>query len=165
MLLTGLYQPQSGEILLDGKPVSGEQPEDYRKLFSAVFTDVWLFDQLLGPEGQPANPQLVEKWLAQLKMAHKIELSNGRIVNLKLSKGQKKRVALLLALAEERDIILLDEPINAIDAEGVSVIRDAIRALMDDERIIIIACHDKEEMEYMADTVLHMSEGRLEEEA
>ena len=38
-------------------------------------------------------------------------------------------------------------------------------ALMDDERIIIIACHDKEEMEYMADTVLHMSEGRLEEEA
>ncbi len=109
MLLTGLYQPQNGEILLDGKPVSGEQPEDYRKLFSAVFTDVWLFDQLLGPEGQPANPQLVEKWLAQLKMAHKLELSNGRIVNLKLSKGQKKRVALLLALAEERDIILLDE--------------------------------------------------------
>ena len=42
-------------------------------------------------------------------MAHKLELSNGRIVNLKLSKGQKKRVALLLALAEERDIILLDE--------------------------------------------------------
>ena len=42
---------------------------------------------------------------------------------------------------------------------------DAIRALMDDERIIIIACHDKEEMEYMADTILYMSEGRLEEGA
>jgi ABC-type siderophore export system fused ATPase/permease subunit len=74
MLLTGLYQPQSGEILLDGKPLSAEKPEDYRKLFSAVFTDVWLFDQLLGPEGQQANPALVEKWLAQLQMSHKLEL-------------------------------------------------------------------------------------------
>lgn len=60
MLLTGLYQPQSGEILLDGKPVSGEQPEDsYRKLFSAVFADVWLFDQLLGRRVNPLT-QLIE---------------------------------------------------------------------------------------------------------
>lgn len=109
MLLTGLYQPQSGEILLDGKALSAEKTEDYRKLFSAVFTDVWLFDHLLGPEGQQANPALVEKWLAQLQMSHKLELQDGKILNLRLSKGQKKRVALLLALAEERDIILLDE--------------------------------------------------------
>lgn len=93
MLLTGLYQPQSGEILLDGKALSAEKPEDYRKLFSAVFTDVWLFDRLLGPEGQQADPALVEKWLAHLQMSHKLELQDGKILNLKLSKGQKKRVA------------------------------------------------------------------------
>ena len=81
------------------------------------------------------------------------------------SLGMRQRLGIAAAIMGKPDIILLDEPINAIDAEGVSVIRDAIRALMDDERIIIIACHDKEEMEYMADTVLHMSEGRLEEEA
>lgn len=97
MLLTGLYQPQAGEILLDGKALSAEKPEDYRKLFSAVFTDVWLFDRLLGPEGQQADPALVEKWLAHLQMSHKLELQDGKILNLKLSKGQKKRVALLLA--------------------------------------------------------------------
>ena len=56
-----------------------------------------------------ADPALVEKWLAHLQMSHKLELQDGKILNLKLSKGQKKRVALLLALAEERDIILLDE--------------------------------------------------------
>lgn len=76
------------------------------------------------PEGKTANPQLVEKWLDQLKMGHKLELSNGRILNLKLSKGQKKRVALLLALAEERDIILLDEwAADQIHTSAVSFIR------------------------------------------
>ena len=83
----------------------------------------------------------------------------------KYSLGMRQRLGIAAAIMGSPELILLDEPINAIDAEGVSVIRDAIRALMDYERIIIIACHDKEEMEYMADTVLHMSEGRLEEEA
>ena len=77
----------------------------------------------------------------------------------------RQRFVIPAAIMGKPDIILLDEPSIASDAEGVSVIRDAIRALMDDERIINIACHAKEEMEYMADTVLHMSEGRLEEEA
>ena len=52
MLLTGLYQPVSGQILVDGQPLAADKPEAYRKLFSAVFTDVWLFDRLLGPQGE-----------------------------------------------------------------------------------------------------------------
>ncbi|WP_250215188.1 ATP-binding cassette domain-containing protein, partial [Escherichia coli] len=163
MLLTGLYQPQSGEILLDGKPVSGEQPEDYRKLFSAVFTDVWLFDQLLGPEGKPANPQLVEKWLAQLKMAHKLELSNGRIVNLKLSKGQKKRVALLLALAEERDIILLDEWAADQDPHFRREFYQVLLPLMQEMGKTIFAISHDDHYFIHADRLLEMRNGQLSE--
>ncbi|EFD4920439.1 ATP-binding cassette domain-containing protein [Escherichia coli] len=163
MLLTGLYQPQNGEILLDGKPVSGEQPEDYRKLFSAVFTDVWLFDQLLGPEGQPANPQLVEKWLAQLKMAHKLELSNGRIVNLKLSKGQKKRVALLLALAEERDIILLDEWAADQDPHFRREFYQVLLPLMQEMGKTIFAISHDDHYFIHADRLLEMRNGQLSE--
>ncbi len=163
MLLTGLYQPQSGEILLDGKPVSGEQPEDYRKLFSAVFTDVWLFDQLLGPEGKPANPQLVEKRLAQLKMAHKLELSNGRIVNLKLSKGQKKRVALLLALAEERDIILLDEWAADQDPHFRREFYQVLLPLMQEMGKTIFAISHDDHYFIHADRLLEMRNGQLSE--
>lgn len=163
MLLTGLYQPQSGEILLDGTALSAEKPEDYRKLFSAVFTDVWLFDRLLGPEGQQANPALVEKWLAQLQMSHKLELQDGKILNLKLSKGQKKRVALLLALAEERDIILLDEWAADQDPHFRREFYQVLLPLMQEMGKTIFAISHDDHYFIHADRLLEMRDGRLSE--
>ena len=163
MLLTGLYQPQSGEILLDGKALSAGKPEDYRKLFSAVFTDVWLFDHLLGPEGQQANPALVEKWLGQLQMSHKLELQDGKILNLKLSKGQKKRVALLLALAEERDIILLDEWAADQDPHFRREFYQVLLPLMKAMGKTIFAISHDDHYFIHADRLLEMREGKLSE--
>ena len=163
MLLTGLYQPQSGEILLDGRALSAEKPEDYRKLFSAVFTDVWLFEQLLGPEGQQANPALVEKWLAHLQMSHKLELQDGKILNLKLSKGEKKRVALLLALAEERDIILLDEWAADQDPHFRREFYQVLLPLMQEMGKTIFAISHDDHYFIHADRLLEMRDGRLSE--
>lgn len=163
MLLTGLYQPQSGEILLDGTALSAEKPEDYRKLFSAVFTDVWLFDRLLGPEGQQANPALVEKWLAQLQMSHKLELQDGKILNLKLSKGQKKRVALLLALAEERDIILMDEWAADQDPHFRREFYQVLLPLMQEMGKTIFAISHDDHYFIHADRLLEMRDGKLSE--
>jgi putative ATP-binding cassette transporter len=163
MLLTGLYQPQSGEILLDGTALSAEKPEDYRKLFSAVFTDVWLFDRLLGPEGQQANPALVEKWLTQLQMSHKLELQDGKILNLKLSKGQKKRVALLLALTEERDIILLDEWAADQDPHFRREFYQVLLPLMQEMGKTIFAISHDDHYFIHADRLLEMRDGKLSE--
>jgi putative ATP-binding cassette transporter len=163
MLLTGLYQPQSGEILLDGKPMNAEQPEDYRKLFSAVFTDVWLFDQLLGPEGKQADSALVAKWLEHLQMSHKLELENGKILNLKLSKGQKKRVALLLALAEERDIILLDEWAADQDPHFRRDFYQVLLPLMQQMGKTIFAISHDDHYFIHADRLLEMRNGQLSE--
>jgi putative ATP-binding cassette transporter len=163
MLLTGLYQPQSGEIVLDGKALSAEKPEDYRKLFSAVFTDVWLFDRLLGPEGQQANPALVEKWLGHLQMSHKLELQDGKILNLKLSKGQKKRVALLLALAEERDIILLDEWAADQDPHFRREFYQVLLPLMKEMGKTIFAISHDDHYFIHADRLLEMRDGTLSE--
>lgn len=163
MLLTGLYQPQSGEILLDGKALNAEKPEDYRKLFSAVFTDVWLFDHLLGPEGQQADPALVDKWLAHLQMSHKLEFQDGKILNLKLSKGQKKRVALLLALAEERDIILLDEWAADQDPHFRREFYQVLLPLMQEMGKTIFAISHDDHYFIHADRLLEMRDGKLSE--
>ncbi|SFQ95765.1 putative ATP-binding cassette transporter [Enterobacter sp. kpr-6] len=163
MLLTGLYQPVSGEILIDGNAVAAGKPEDYRKLFSAVFTDVWLFDQLLGPEGKAADPLLVEKWINQLQMAHKLELKEGKILDLKLSKGQKKRVALLLALAEDRDIILLDEWAADQDPHFRREFYQVLLPLMQEMGKTIFAISHDDHYFIHADRLLEMRNGQLSE--
>lgn len=163
MLLTGLYQPVSGQILLDGQPLSAEKPEDYRKLFSAVFTDVWLFDRLLGPEGQQAKPELIAQWLERLKMGHKLQLDNGKILDLKLSKGQKKRVALLLALAEERDIILLDEWAADQDPHFRREFYQVLLPLMQEMGKTIFAISHDDHYFIHADRLLEMRNGKLSE--
>lgn len=163
MLLTGLYQPASGQILLDGEPLAADKPEDYRKLFSAVFTDVWLFDRLLGPGGKAANPALVGQWMEYLKMTHKLQLDNGRIVDLKLSKGQKKRVALLLALAEERDIILLDEWAADQDPHFRREFYQLLLPLMQQMgKTVFAISHDDHYFQH-ADRLLEMRGGQLTE--
>nr|MBA2816653.1 hypothetical protein [Candidatus Pantoea persica] len=108
MLLTGLYQTQSGTLLLDGKPVGADALDHWRKHFSAVFTDVHLFERLIGREGVPVNLKLVQAWLERLKMQEKLKIEGNKILNLQLSKGQSRWLVMLLA-AEERDMLLLDE--------------------------------------------------------
>ena len=163
MLLTGLYQPVSGQILLDGQPLAAEKPEDYLKLFWAVFTDVWLFEHVLGPDGQQADPQLVDKWLTQLQMTHKVKLDNGRILDLKLSKGQKKRVALLLALAEERDIIMLDEWAADQDPHFRREFYQVLLPLMQQMGKTIFAISHDDHYFVHADRLLEMRNGQLSE--
>ncbi|MGB3253886.1 multidrug ABC transporter permease/ATP-binding protein, partial [Buttiauxella gaviniae] len=163
MLLTGLYQPVSGAIYLDGKKIDAGNQDDYRKLFSAVFTDVWLFDRLLGPQGEQANPELVTQWIERLKMSDKLELENGTILNLKLSKGQKKRVALLLALAEERDIILLDEWAADQDPHFRREFYQTLLPLMQQMGKTIFAISHDDHYFVHADRLLEMRHGQLGE--
>lgn len=163
MLLTGLYQPVSGEILVDGEPLAAAQPEAYRKLFSAVFTDVCLFDHLLGPQGEPADPALVAKWLDYLQMGEKLELEDGKILNLKLSKGQKKRVALLLAIAEERDILLLDEWAADQDPHFRREFYQVLLPLMQQMGKTLFAISHDDSYFVHADRLLEMRGGMLSE--
>lgn len=163
MLLTGLYQPTSGTLCLDGKPVDASDIESWRSLFSAIFTDVSLFDRVLGPGGQQADPERVAQWLTHLQMNKKLTLENGKILNLKLSKGQKKRVALLLAMAEDRDVIVLDEWAADQDPhfrrEFYQVLLPHIQQM---GKTVFAISHDDSYFIH-ADRLLEMRQGRLSE--
>ena len=79
----------------------------------------------------------------------------------KYSLGMKQRLGIAAAVMGSPDIILLDEPINAIDAQGVEEIKKLVKKLVSKDRIIIVACHDKEELEYLADEIIYMAKGRI----
>ncbi|EJA4990814.1 ATP-binding cassette domain-containing protein [Salmonella enterica] len=121
------------------------------------------YQTVLGPQGKPANPALVEKWLEHLKMTHKLELNDGRILNLKLSKGQKKRIALLLALAEERDIILLDEWAADQDPHFRREFYQVLLPLMQEMGKTIFAISHDDHYFIHADRLLEMRNGQLTE--
>ncbi|MFP9460087.1 multidrug ABC transporter permease/ATP-binding protein [Pectobacterium brasiliense] len=163
MLLTGLYTPVSGSLLLDNRPVTAETCEDYQKLFSAIFTDFHLFGQMMGPHGTEPDTALVDSWLDRLNMRHKLMLEKHQVMNLQLSQGQRKRVALLLAVAEQRDILLLDEWAADQDPQFRRVfyleLLPQLRAL---GKTIVAISHDDHYFEH-ADRLLEMHQGTLSE--
>jgi len=163
MLLTGLYQPVSGQILLDGEVIDAANSKSYRQLFSAVFTDVHLFDQLINDKGEPADPLKVQQWLERLKIQDKIKLAGNRVLDLNLSKGQSKRLALLLAIAEQRDILLLDEWAADQDPHFRRIFyRELLPWLKAMGKTVFAISHDDHYFLH-ADRLLEMREGKLNE--
>jgi putative pyoverdin transport system ATP-binding/permease protein len=107
-IITGLYVPEAGEIRLDGELITNKNRDDYRQLFSAVFADFYLFDNLLGLKGADLDEQ-AQEYLEQLHLQHKVKINNGTLSTTAVSQGQRKRLALLTAYLEDRPFYLFDE--------------------------------------------------------
>ena len=107
-ILAGLYVPEAGEIRLDGRTVADTNRDEYRQLFSAVFADFYLFENLLGLERSNLDTQ-AEEYLEQLHLQHKVKVRNGALSTTAVSQGQRKRLALLTAYLEDRPFYLFDE--------------------------------------------------------
>ena len=81
----------------------------------------------------------------------------------KYSLGMKQKLGIANAIMGEPDIIVLDEPINALDEASVEQVKRVLVELKKKDHLILIACHDKEELEYLSDEIIEMKEGRIVE--
>ena len=79
----------------------------------------------------------------------------------KYSLGMKQKLGIANAIMGEPDIIVLDEPINALDEESVSNIKQVLIDLSREDKLIIVACHDREELEYLCDVIFEMKDGSI----
>ena len=79
----------------------------------------------------------------------------------KYSLGMKQRLGIAAAIMEEPDIVILDEPINALDEAGAMLIRDILSELKQKGSLIIIDCHDTEELEFLSDEIYEIYECKI----
>jgi len=103
-LLAGLYQPSAGAIQLDGAPVTQAV---LREHVSVIFDAPYIFDRLYGwPD---ADPNMVNGLLADMGIGGRVQFADGRFSTVDLSTGQRKRLAWVVAMIEDRPILLLDQ--------------------------------------------------------
>jgi len=106
-VLTGLYLASSGRILVDDVEITLAELPAYHELFSAVFSDFYLFPKLYGL--RDVDPDRVRAMLRKFGLAGKTDYVDGQFTNLDLSTGQRKRLAMIVALLEDRPVYIFDE--------------------------------------------------------
>lgn len=163
-LILGLTDADEGEILFDGEDITGLPME--RRGFNIVFQDYALFPNLnvyknitYGLRNNPEVSSLreVEELIDLLGLREHL---HKRIEQL--SGGQKQRVALARTMVMKPKILLLDEPLSALDGVIKESIKDKIRQIARDYRLTtIIVTHDPEEALTLSDKVLIVNQGQI----
>lgn len=161
-LLLGLYQPDAGQLLLNGEAVRDEHLDDYRQLFSAVFSDYYLFDTLI--PGEAALTAEAQKYLERLEIAHKVSVRDGAFTTTDLSTGQRKRLALVHAYLERRPVMVLDEWAADQDPTFRRIFyTEILPDLKRQGKTLIVISHDDRYFS-AADRYIRLEEGRIVEE-
>ena len=108
MLLLGLFEPESGQIRLNGTQVTAENAEHYKQRFSAIFSDGYLFEDL-PPDSAWEMHDKAQNLLQRFGLPGHVVAEGGKFSTVALSSGQRKRLALVSAYLEDRPIYVFDE--------------------------------------------------------
>ena len=167
-MLGGFEDPTSGEIYLDGKPISHLPPN--KRNVNIVFQDYALFPHLtvgrnvaFGLELKGMENAAIHKRVMELLSLVSLEDFAERMPG-QLSGGQRQRVALMRALAPDPNVLLLDEPLSALDAKLRQQMQIELKSIQKTTgKTFIFVTHDQEEALTMSDVVVVMNKGRIEQ--
>jgi putative pyoverdin transport system ATP-binding/permease protein len=158
-LLTGLYYPQEGSVLVDGKPLQRDQYQQYREQFSIIFTDFHLFDRCYGVNN--IDSTRVYELLKVMGLDQKTTYHEGRFTNIALSTGQRKRLALVMAFMEDKDVYVFDEWAADQDPEFKHYFyEELLPGLKARGKTVVAVTHDDRYFG-CADRVIKMEFGRI----
>ena len=135
--LSWLMKVDSGAVTLDGRRLHKD------------------FEMLMGINKKP-DIRIIKEYISRVGLD-----PDDKRPFRKYSLGMKHRLVFAQAIMDNPSILLLDEPTNSLDEGGVSLIRELVLNMKDENRIIIITSHNREDIDMLADVVYSMSDGRL----
>ena len=160
--ISGLIIPNSGTINIDGE-ILGKDISFPRSIgilienpsFLGNYTGYKNLEMLASIQNRIGEDEIRET-LAEVGLD-----PDDKRTYRKYSLGMKQRLGIAAAIMEKPDIVILDEPINALDESGALKVREILWKLRDNGSIIILACHDAEELNLLSDEIYHIAEGKI----
>lgn len=161
-LISGLIIPTKGEIIIDGKTI-GKQI-DFPESMGILIENPSFLGGLSGFENLKILASLKNKPDENIikKTISRVGLNpNDKKKYRKYSLGMKQRLGIAAAIMESPELIILDEPTNALDSDGVEITKQIIREERERGALVIMTCHDKEILEDMCDVIYSIEHGEI----
>ena len=157
-LLSGLFENETGLIKCNGTAITAELQSSYQELFSVIFTDPFIFEQLIisdefltSADGVNAR---IDQYLEKLQINNKVTVNSNRLDSTDLSHGQRKRLALLMASLENKQILIFDEWAENQDPAFKEVFyRELLPELRDSGKLVVVISHESQYFD-VADRVI-----------
>lgn len=153
-IILGLVKPSEGEIVVDGKKFNRNNNNLYYP--GAIIEKPEFFNNITGLKNLLLLSQINKRIDSSVceEYMDKVELGDAKNKKVgKYSLGMKQRLAIAQALMENPDIIVLDEPSNALDESGIQMLYELLKEERQKGKIIIISSHHKEDIAQLADVV------------
>ncbi|WP_167958817.1 ABC transporter ATP-binding protein [Anaerosporobacter faecicola] len=161
-MLAGLIHPSEGKVLYNGKQVHKEIA--YVPNLGVVIENIGLYPEFTGYQNlmflAKINNQIGKKEIEEAITRVGLDPFDKRNFG-KYSLGMKQRIVLAQAFMEKPDIILLDEPTNALDESGVDLIRSIILEEKKRGALVVVASHNKQDIDLLCDSVYYLRDGKL----